>query len=426
MISNPLKEKNAFLVLFFMICSMPSIALSDAREIFKENSKSVVVIVTVDNKGNPLSQGSGFIVRADGAIVTNYHVIRGASDIKVKVDNKILDVEGLIYYDIENDLAILKAKGEKLPTVKLGNVEKGNIGENIYIISSPQGMENTISDGLLSGIRDIASHKKVLQITAPVSPGSSGSPVFNEDGEVVGITTFLLEESQNLNFAMPVNLIGDNINSKRITSLKKVLEDYKKTALPHFADGLTYSASGKYEEAVEAYKKGLSIDPDDAGSYSFLGSLYGFKLGKYQEALDAYNQAIKINPDDRSIYISLSSIHRQFGKYQEALDACMQGIRIKPNPLLDGLKGFFFHAYDYAGEYVELAFSYEGLGKYKEAVEAYKQAIKINPDHVNAHYFLGSLYIVEFNNKRSALDEYEILKDLDKKTANELFEMIYP
>jgi len=201
------------ITLLIVIIFSPIIAFADADKIFKENNKAVVVIVTFNKEGKPISQGSGFIMREDGAIVTNFHVISNAVDIEIKVGDKILKVEGFIHIDKENDLVILKLNGEKLPVVKLGDIEKTNVGERVYVISSPQGLENTISDGILNSIREIDPKRKILQITAPVSEGSSGGPVFNKNGEVIGIATSLIKEAQNINFAMPVNLIKDKISA---------------------------------------------------------------------------------------------------------------------------------------------------------------------------------------------------------------------
>ncbi|MGR3174155.1 MAG: S1C family serine protease [Candidatus Scalindua sp.] len=213
-----------------LLILLPVVCFADADRIFKENSKAVVVVTAYDEKGNAIRQGSGFIVRRDGAVVTNYHVISKARDIKVKAGDKVFDVEGLIFTDKENDLVILKVKAKDMPVVKLGIVEKANIGEHVYVISSPVGLENTISDGLLSGIRKIDEKTEILQITAPISPGSSGGPVFNINGEVIGVVTFLIQSAQNLNFAMPVKLIKDKISSKRVTAIKgSGLEDYEKT-----------------------------------------------------------------------------------------------------------------------------------------------------------------------------------------------------
>jgi len=308
MINPFLKQKPFFLnliILIFLITLSPAVSFADADKVFKENSKAVVVVITYDEKGNPISQGSGFIVRADGGVVTNYHVISNAKGIKVKAGDKVLETEGLIYADKENDLVILKVKGVNLPTVKLGDIEKANIGEKVYVISSPQGLENTISDGLLSGIREITSDKKILQITAPVSKGSSGGAVFNKDGEVIGIATFLIEEAQNLNFAMPVNLIKDKIGSKKVIALKdSALEDYKKTADYWFYLGVAYGDLGMYKESIEAYKQAIRIKPDDAEAHNNLGVAYG-DLGMYKEEVEAYKQAIRIDPDYAKAHYNL-------------------------------------------------------------------------------------------------------------------------
>ncbi|OGL45263.1 MAG: hypothetical protein A2W05_03935 [Candidatus Schekmanbacteria bacterium RBG_16_38_10] len=371
-----LKVMPIFLSLLLLIIFFPSICLAaDADKIFKENNKAVVVVVTFDANDNPISQGSGFIVRADGAVVTNYHVISNAKVIKIKVGDKILNVEGLIYTDKENDLVILKAKGEKLQTVRLGDIAKTNIGEKVYVISSPEGLENTISDGILSGIRDITSDRKVLQITAPVSSGSSGGPVFNKNGEVIGIATFILRESQNINFAMPVNLVKNKIESKKVITLKdSEIRDYTKTAEYWFNLGYYSLVSGMHKEAIEFYKQGIRIKPDYANAHLLLGAGYD-KLGMNKEAIESYKQAIRLKPDHTDAHL-----------------------------LLGG--------------------AYGASGMYKEAIEAYKMVIRLKPDYTDAHYSLGLIYII-LNNRGSALDEYKILKSLNSEKANELFDSIY-
>ena len=377
MLNNSFCTDRLFILFFIGILMIPVLVFADADKIFKENSKAVVVVVTLDEKGEPLSQGSGFIVRPDGAVVTNYHVISEAKDIKVKVGGKVLDVEGVLYTDKENDLVILKAKGEKLQTVKIGDSEKATIGEKVYVISSPKGMENTISDGLLSGIREISSDKKVLQITAPISPGSSGSPVFNKNGEVIGIATFLLKEAQNLNFAMPVNLIKDKIRNIKITSLKESgIEDYKKTAEHWFYLGYVYVESGKYKEAIDSFEQALRIKPDYAEVHYNLGYVY-VKLGKYKDAIDSYKQAIRIKPDLEMAHNNLGIAYDDLGKYKESIESFKQAIRINP---------------DYTEAHINLGVAYGNSGKYKEAIESFKQAIRIKPDYAEAHYNLGNTY----------------------------------
>ncbi|RJQ56966.1 MAG: tetratricopeptide repeat protein [Nitrospiraceae bacterium] len=366
-----------FIIIAIGLIISPAVSSADADNIFKENSKAVVVVVTLDKKGEPISQGSGFVVRADGAIVTNYHVISNAKDIKVKVGDKILDVEGLIHTDKENDLVILKAKGEKLQAVKLGDVSKVNVGEKVYVISSPEGLENTISDGLLSGIREIDEKMKILQITAPISPGSSGGPVFNTAGEVIGVATFLIKEAQNLNFAMPVNLVKDKGDSKKILALKETeIEDYEKTAEYWSSLGYSYWISGRYEEAIDACRQAIKISPEDARSHQILGASYDV-LGLNKDAIEAYKHAIKINPNDWSSYHNLGNIYLELGMLKEAVDAYEQAVRINP---------------DFAESYKKLGYAYGKSGRATDAIEAFKQAIRINPDDSTAHINLGVSY----------------------------------
>jgi tetratricopeptide (TPR) repeat protein len=468
-----------YLFISFLVAGLiiPAICLADADKLFKENSKAVVVVITYGEKGNPISQGSGFIVRTDGAVVTNYHVISNARNIKVKAGEKVLDVEGLIYVDKENDLVILKVKGEGLPTVKLGDIGKIAIGEKVYVISSPQGLENTISDGILSGIRKVTPELEVLQITAPVSSGSSGGPVFNKDGEVIGIATFLIKEAQNLNFAMPVNIVKDKIGSKKVIALKdSEIEDYKKTAeywfylgvaysdsdmwreamesfkqairiKPDYAEahnnlGISYDNLGMYKEAIEAYKQAIRIKPDDAEAHNNLGVSYD-KLGMYKEAIEAFKQAIRIKPDVAEAHYNLGAAYHNLGMYKEAIESYKQAIRIKPDyadahyglGISYGKLGMYKEAIesykqairikpDDAEAHLNLGVSYAKLGMYRESIEACLQAIRIKPDYADAHYGLGVIYFI-FNDRGSALEQYKILKDLDPEKANELFNLIY-
>jgi tetratricopeptide (TPR) repeat protein len=426
---NKNRPKNLLFISFIIgILSFPVLSFADAEKIFKENSKAVVVVVTFNEKDEPISQGSGFVVRADGAVVTNYHVISNAKGIKVKAGDKVLDVEGLIYEDKGNDLVILKAKGEKLPIVKIGDIEKEKIGEKVYVISSPKGLENTISDGLLSGIREITSEKKVLQITAPVSPGSSGGPVFNKDGEVIGIATFLLEEAQNLNFAMPVNVIKGKIGNKKITTIKdSEITDYKKTAEYWFVLGFYYANSGKYKEAIEACKQAIRIKPDDALNsltHIVLGAAY-LSSGMYKEAAEAYKQAVRIKPDFAVAHFALGTAYGQLGMHKEAAEAYKQAITIKPdfaeahywlgrsyNDLgmykeeIESYKQAIMIKPDYAEAYSYLGSSYGDLGMHKEAIDACKQAIRIEPDNAKAHLFLGNAYVLSGMHKE-AVESYK-------------------
>jgi tetratricopeptide (TPR) repeat protein len=318
--SYPTKQTITFFILTILIILCPAITFADADTIFKENNKAVVVIMTFDKEGKPISQGSGFIIKEDGVIVTNDHVISNAVDIKVKADDKILDVDRLIHQDKENDIVILKAKAVKLPIVKLGDFKKANIGEKIYVISNPKGLENTIYEGIVGGIREISSEKKVLLITAPISSGSSGSPVFNQNGNVIGIATFLLAESKTLNFAMPVNLIKDKINIKKVSTISdSEIEDNKKTAAYWFNLGFEYLELGNYKEAIGFFKQAIRINPDFAKAHYNLGVAY-VNFNMHKEAIESFKQAIRINPDNAEAYYSLALSYLMLNDKNSAVD----------------------------------------------------------------------------------------------------------
>ncbi len=194
----------------------------DIPAIAKAANGVIVSIITSDKDGHPVAQGTGFLVSKDGRIVTNYHVIKGASSAIVKLpDGAFYDVDGVVAFDKTRDLAVIKAHGQNFRVVTLGNSDRVQVGEDIVAIGSPLSLESTVSSGIVSGIRTIKEEGgKFLQITAPISPGSSGGPLFNMAGEVVGITTLYLKGGENLNFAIPVN------DAKRLLSVSSKVQEF--------------------------------------------------------------------------------------------------------------------------------------------------------------------------------------------------------
>lgn len=176
--------------------------------IAKKWGGSIVLVKSMDKNGNELGQGSGFVASREGAIVTNYHVVELARNVSVEfIDGESYQEIFLIIGYPSQDIAILHIEGEnkQFRPVTLGNSDDLQVGERVLAIGNPYGWENTVSDGLISGIRQIDDFK-LLQITVPISPGSSGGALFNMNGEVIGITTIGSQwGAQNLNFAIPIN-----------------------------------------------------------------------------------------------------------------------------------------------------------------------------------------------------------------------------
>lgn len=171
-----------------------------------KNSSSVVLISTFDGNGRPLGFGSGFVVRENGVIATNYHVIDGAASATVKFENgNTYNAKYITSYNEQRDIAILKIDATGLTALKIGDSSKCIAGEKVVAIGNPLGLQNTVSDGIISSLNRIVENQGYIQITAPISPGSSGGPLFNMSGEVIGINSAGFTTGQNLNLAIPIN-----------------------------------------------------------------------------------------------------------------------------------------------------------------------------------------------------------------------------
>jgi S1-C subfamily serine protease len=182
-------------------------AQDTVADIVKRSSDAVVLIVISDSSGQETALGSGFLVSADGEIVTNHHVIKEAHSATAKLSNgSFFPVNGVLADDADKDLAIMKVNGKNLSFLTLGDIDKLRAGDHVVAIGSPLGLEGTVSDGIVSAIRDVAN-KKWIQTTAPVSHGNSGGPLLDMNGHVVGVITLGANpgEAQNLNFAVPCN-----------------------------------------------------------------------------------------------------------------------------------------------------------------------------------------------------------------------------
>ena len=198
------------LITFVIIFSSQVFASTDVvNKVFP----ATVLITAEDKNGQPQSLGSGFLI-APNIIATNFHVIENSYSGYVKFVNKdeIYEIEGVVGYDSSYDLALIKIKdndGTPLP-LKSPTVD---IGQKVFAIGNPLGLEGTISDGIVSGLREIGDFS-VLQISAPISPGNSGGPVVNENAEVIGVATFTFSEGQNINFAVPVKYVKELLDNQ--------------------------------------------------------------------------------------------------------------------------------------------------------------------------------------------------------------------
>jgi hypothetical protein len=183
-----------------------------APEIFRRASAAVVLLRVFDAKGQSIAQGSGFIA-ADGRIVSNAHVVAGGARVEVAdaAGQLLLTVPFAEALSTTSDLVVLSRIADAPGTLPVARTPAA-IGDRVYVIGAPEGLANTISDGLLSGMRDV-EERKLLQISAPISSGSSGGPVLNARGEVIGVSVASLRLGQNLNFAVTLADLRALLNS---------------------------------------------------------------------------------------------------------------------------------------------------------------------------------------------------------------------
>lgn len=172
----------------------------DAQKVFRKAASSVVVVVNRNGFKQGVKFGSGFVVGDGTQVVTNHHVVdRAASVVVNSPDGKEIPAE-VVDVDVTQDLALLKLNGSG-PALDLAP-ELPQVGQEVAAIGTPKGLERTLSTGVVSALRKLGN-REVVQITAPVSHGSSGGPVLDAEGRVVGVATFVFKEGQNLNFAIP-------------------------------------------------------------------------------------------------------------------------------------------------------------------------------------------------------------------------------
>ncbi|MBC6414894.1 MAG: trypsin-like peptidase domain-containing protein [Bdellovibrionales bacterium] len=343
--------------------------LTNQKKIIYFSKYSNFLIVS-KNEFDRETIGSGFAV-TQSLIVTNYHVVETAKfinnlkGVKLITSEKKIDVGFVLLEDKKNDLAIIKSVRGLYKPMELGDYRKASLGDEIFVISSPQGLVGTLSKGLISSKRE-EEKKKILQTTAPISEGSSGSPVLSKDLKVIGINRALMKNGQNINFAIPVSylktLIQSNqdnlsrfdnldffkntplpsdqyainhlnpINKKRLyklfdsqyfsylefTSILKLAKQGEPEAQYHLA--LIFDREKRYVDSFKWLKK--SAHKGHADSQALLGSTYlqGYVVEKNYGLAYAWNQVAYLRSNEdiykkRAEQIKISLTPSQFQKY---------------------------------------------------------------------------------------------------------------
>ena len=364
-------------------------------QVFDKVKDSIVVVKTLDAQGKEKSQGSGVLLPS-GKIATNCHVVEGSDSYLVGRGKEF--VRATLYAeDGDKDICLLDARGITGEPVQLGKAASLKVGDPVYAVGAPQGQELSLSDGIVAQLRDGR-----IQNNAAISLGSSGGGLFDREGRLVGLTTFYLEGGQSLNFAIPVEWIGEvKPGRKPATGGRSRTEWYQRaTALEQMKD---------WQGLLDWCRKWTESEPKNDNAWNNLGATYG-KLNLYNDAIEAFRQALRINPELAEAWNNLGFTYGKLNLYNDAIEAYRQALRINPED---------------ANVWDKLGFAYGEVNRYNNAIEAYRQNLRINPESAIAWYNLGIAYVLS-GNRTAALDAVHKLRHLDPALADKLFNTIVP
>jgi tetratricopeptide (TPR) repeat protein len=373
-----------FVTLTVCFLFSPRLSAQDGSlpQLIKRVKPSVVAVITYDVKGKVLTTGSGFFVRP-GQVVTNIHVIEGATRAEVRTFEAkahTYAVDGVVGADEEGDIALLQvnAPAERNRPLEI-SPSLPDEGERIFVIGNPLRLEGSVADGIVSAIREVPNLGSVVQITAPISPGNSGSPLFNDRGQVIGVVTIKVANAQNINLAL---------GSKRVMELQQ-------SKLRTFAD------FGNARDQTHPRAQAL-------GEWWYRNGLSAMWLGNYDTALDAFERAAGQDPGRAETWIQVGYCQVKQGKNAEAVKAYEKALRLRPNSC---------EAYNKLGD------AYFFAGNYQAAITAYRQAASLRPEAGESFYNLALAYL-ELGDRAEAEAQGEILKKLDaglyRKLVDEL------
>lgn len=322
------------LVVLTLLLSVASLVHAEETlpALVKRVKPSVVAIATYDSNGEALMTGSGFFT-APGQVVTNLHVIRGAARAEIKTldgKGKVYPVSGALAIDEEGDLALL---GIDMPLDRVRSIELArelpDEGESIFVIGNPLKLEGSVSDGIVSAVREVPNSYRIIQITAPISHGNSGSPVFNLRGEVLGVVTVKVTNGQNINLAIAAGRVAQ-LHAGKLQALPDLaLKSKGDVAESSYRNGLDSLWLGNYDSAVGYFENAVNKNPKRADAWVQVGYCK-VKQGKSQEAIRAYQQALQLKPEDAEIHNKLGDAYYYAGRLREAIDSYTTAAQLEP------------------------------------------------------------------------------------------------
>ena len=404
----PMKHKNELmwaqplmiLVILLIFCMISTTPAQTVPEIAEKALAATVYLEMQDSNGKTLGFGSGFFVR-ENLIATNYHVINGAMRGTAKLVGEFTTyiLEGVTAVDQINNLAILTVMGSGVKPLPLGDSDVVRIGENVYVVGNSKGLGGTFSDGIISSRRE-KSMKERLLMTAPISPGSSGGPVLNSKGEIIGVSFMTLVDGQNLNFAIPINILKDLLDRSG-TVIPFTHVDPVRFSEVYYRWGQEKYESRDYENAIADYDMAIQLNPYHANAYNNRGNVK-YKLGQYDAAIADYDMTIKLKSDHVDAYNNRGNVKYKLGQYDAAIADYDTAIYLNP---------------DHVDTYNNRGKAKHNLGQYDAAIANYNIAILLNSDYADAYNNRGNAKY-KLGQYNAAIADYNIVLLLNPDYAD--------
>ncbi len=399
-----------------------------AKTVLEKAEMATFIIYTFDEYGSPAGSGSGFFIDKEGIGITNYHVLDGAQKAVLRLkDGKELEIDKVLASDKKWDIAkfsVVNKENEHFSYLKFSNDEVSQ-GDKVYNLGAPIGLEQTFADGLVSSLRT-DSHGQIIQVSIPISGGSSGSPIMNEYGDVVGVATFKSTRGENINFGVAINdeklsLMTSNPFEKSNRQFNKK-ENFVILNVPSDQESdLILNALEFKKDATIAYLSYTNLD------MSMNGSAIWCKTGAGDEGF-----FIKDNDSSKKYYIVSSTLgisHEQptsvplatvckFQVYFPAISNKVKSIDIKEgnNPRwsfsdinLDYYRNNIkINMENYQKEY---AYSTMHEGELDTATSIFESILDNDPENIQALNALGIISYVIDNNQDAIRYFTEVIKN---------------
>lgn len=372
--------------------------------------KPMVVSIEVYDKDNKISgMGSGFFINQKGQVVTNRHVIIGAHHTKVKTSFGTFTVKKYIAGNPKCDLAMLSIDREikDLSGIRICS-EMPEVGEKVFVIGNPLGLELTVSDGIVSAVRELEPFGKVIQVTSPISPGSSGSPVMNMKGELVGVATLQMIQGQNLNFAIPIERVSElDVHEGKWLSKMQTTESEAFTRLNDPLErGIFLYEKHEYKDAIPLFKEAADNDLLDSRPHYYLGCCY--KNLEMNQAVDEFQRAVDINPGYVEAYFELGESYVGINALDKGIECYKKALEHRP---------------DYYEAMIRLSGVYTLQKNYKTALKTLEDAFSIN-ESVDLHIYRGICYS-ELAEHLKAIRSFQRAIEIDDERMDVYTGLIY-